>query len=98
MCRNYFRAFVAQNSRRDAIFGSAMAAEGRNKCSNFWGYTVSHQFFNSSRCGHGDIIIDPSAFKENVASGTGFLSRSWQNILSGSKAERYEWVFFFSYL
>ena len=32
---------------------------------------MPHQFFNSSRCGHGDIIIDPSAFKENVASGMG---------------------------
>ncbi len=29
-----FARALAQNSRRDAVFGSAMAAEGRNKCSD----------------------------------------------------------------
>jgi hypothetical protein len=35
-------------------------------------HSTASIFFNSSRCGHGDIVIDPSAFKANVASGTGF--------------------------
>jgi hypothetical protein len=55
------------------------------------GATQCSIIFNSSRCGHVNMVIDPSAFKENVASGMGFfLSRSWQNSSSGSKAERYE--------
>jgi hypothetical protein len=55
----------------------------------FWGYTVPHQFFNSSRCGHVNMVIDPSAFKESVAArGLGFPV--WQNICRELKAERYE--------
>jgi hypothetical protein len=38
--------------------------------------------FNSSRCGHVNIIIDPSAFKESVAA-SGLVFPVWQKILSG---------------
>ena len=62
-----FARALAQNSRRDAVFGSAMATEGRNKYSDL-GLHSAASFF---RCGHVNIISDPSAFKENVASGMG---------------------------
>ncbi len=66
-----------------------MAADGRNKCSDL-GLHSAASFFNSSRCGHVSIIIDPSAFRENVASGMGFSFSVLAEYLSGAKAERYE--------
>ena len=45
---------------------------------------MPHQFFNSSRCGHVDMVIDPSAFKESVAV-SGLVFPVWQNILAGVK-------------
>ena len=54
------------------LFGSAMAADGRNKCSDLRLHSAA-SFLNSSRCGHVNIISDPSALKENVASGMGFF-------------------------
>ena len=53
------------------LFGSAMAADGRNKCSDLRLHSAA-SFLNSSRCGHVNIISDPSALKENVASGMVF--------------------------
>ncbi len=45
---------------------------------------MPHQFFNSSRCGHVGMVIDPSAFKESVAV-SGLVFPVWQNILAGVK-------------
>jgi hypothetical protein len=49
---------------------------------------VPHQFFNSSRCGHVDMVIDPSAFKESVAV-SGLVSRSGRIFWRELKAGRY---------
>ena len=89
-----FARALAQNSRRDAVFGLAMAAEGRNKCSDLGLHSAASMFFNSSRCGHVSIVIDPSASRENVASGMGFFFSVLAEYLSGSNAERYEWGLF----
>ncbi len=54
--------------------------------------------FNSSRCGHGDIIIKPSAFKENVASGTGFSFSVLAEYFVGIEGGALRVGLFFSYL
>ncbi len=66
----------AQTSRRDPVFGSAMAADGRNKGSDL-GATQCR--INVSKAA---FIIDPSAFKESVAA-SGLVLQVWKNISSG---------------
>ena len=39
--------------------------------------------FNSRRCGHVGIIIDPTAVKESVSEWPDFYFPVWQNILLG---------------
>ncbi len=62
-----------------------MTADGRNKGCDLELHRAA-SCFNSSRCGHVNIIIDPSAFKENVASGMGFSFSVLAEYLWGSKA------------
>jgi hypothetical protein len=72
---------LAQTSRRDAVFGSAMLQMEQTSAAT-WGYTVPHHLFQGRRRGHVSILIDPSAFKESVAA-IGLVFPVWQNILSG---------------
>ncbi len=45
VCLNYIRGReLTQTSRRDAVFGSAKAADGRNKCSDL-GIHSTESFF-----------------------------------------------------
>ena len=93
VCLSYIRGReLAQASRRDVVFGSAMATRTQpgQRCSDA---SIS----NSRRFGHVGSIIDPNAVKASVSEWPDFISRSGR-VFVGSRAERYERGLFLSHV